>query len=77
MTNVITIHNMVNERCWQEVMKWEQLHKVREGNAVGSWRLCIIPIQPCSQLKPTPTGFRCCAGGVRLPKVVEVSRAPS
>lgn len=31
MTNVITIHNAVNERCWQEVMKWEQLHKVREG----------------------------------------------
>lgn len=29
MTNVITIHNAVNERCWQEVMKWEQLHKVR------------------------------------------------
>ena len=30
MTNVITIHNAVNERCWQEVLKWEQLHKVRE-----------------------------------------------
>ena len=26
MTNVIKIHNAVNERCWGEVMKWEKLH---------------------------------------------------
>jgi len=37
MTNVITIHNAVNERCWQEVMKWEQLHKVRERTYILSF----------------------------------------
>ena len=26
MSNVIAIHNAVNERCWQEVLKWERLH---------------------------------------------------
>ena len=26
MSNVISIHNAVNERCWEEVLKWEQLH---------------------------------------------------
>eukprot|EP00227_Mantoniella_beaufortii_P014124 CAMPEP_0197593462 /NCGR_PEP_ID=MMETSP1326-20131121/18218_1 /TAXON_ID=1155430 /ORGANISM="Genus nov. species nov., Strain RCC2288" /LENGTH=245 /DNA_ID=CAMNT_0043159435 /DNA_START=160 /DNA_END=894 /DNA_ORIENTATION=- len=29
MSNVIAIHNTVNERCWQEVLKWEQLHKAK------------------------------------------------
>lgn len=27
MNNVVAIHNAVNERCWQEVLKWEKLHK--------------------------------------------------
>ena len=26
MTNVIAIHNAVNERCWAEVLRWESLH---------------------------------------------------
>ena len=26
MSNVISIHNAVNERCWEEVLKWERLH---------------------------------------------------
>ena len=26
MSNVISIHNAVNERCWEEVLKWERAH---------------------------------------------------
>ena len=27
MEMVVAIHNAVNERAWQEVLKWEQMHK--------------------------------------------------
>lgn len=27
MELVVNIHNMVNEQCWVEILKWEQMHK--------------------------------------------------
>ena len=33
MSNVIAIHNAVNERCWQEVLKWEGAYTRRSATA--------------------------------------------
>ena len=27
IASILEIHNEMNERCWQEILKWEQLHK--------------------------------------------------
>ncbi|KAJ3269324.1 hypothetical protein HDV01_001568 [Terramyces sp. JEL0728] len=32
MDSIIPIHNAVNERCWREIMKWEQMYKDTCGN---------------------------------------------
>mmetsp|Transcript_2369 Transcript_2369/g.4812 ORF Transcript_2369/g.4812 Transcript_2369/m.4812 type:complete len:263 (-) Transcript_2369:94-882(-) len=32
MSNVVAIHNAVNERCWREILAWESLHSGACGN---------------------------------------------
>ena len=74
MTNVITIHNAVNERCWQEVLKWEQLHKVR---GIFGVRQCCLRTHKLNSILERALRFVAVAGRVRLPKVGEVPRAAS